>query len=98
MTKDKSLSFWMFLLGAFAAWAGGAEILRQWNYLVPGARVCDALFLASGVGLLAAGGWRSFGRMNRRAADWLGAASAGVFTVTLFAGMLTGAVPCSGAG
>ncbi len=94
--KRGTLTFWMIVLGLFAAWAGVSDILRNWTVLVSGARVCDTIILASGILLLAAGGWRLLARGMQRAAARLGAIAAGVFAVTLFVGVWSGAIPCSG--
>lgn len=98
MRPNDNLTFWMVLLGVVAALLSGAEILQRWSYLVPGARLADALILASGMLLLASGAWRGFGRSGARAATWLAAGSAGLFAVTMCAGILLGTIPCSSVG
>jgi len=86
----------MIVLGLFAGWAGGGDILRHWAHLVFGARVCDVLVLVSGVLLLIAGLWHGLTRGKQSAAAAVGSLAAGLFAVTLFTGVLTGAIPCSG--
>jgi hypothetical protein len=98
MNKNHNLTFWMILLGALAAWISVADIQRNWRYLVTGARTCDGLFLACGILLLISGGWRGLSRAAPRVASWLAAASAAAFALTLLAGVLSGAIPCSGVG
>jgi hypothetical protein len=98
MNKNNNLTFWMILLGALAASMSVADILQRWSCLVMGARVGDALILASGVLLLASGAWRGLSRTAPRTASWLGAASAAIFSVTMVAGVLSGAIPCSAVG
>ena len=98
MNKNDNLTFWMILLGVLAASMSVADILQRWRYLVTGARLGDALILASGVLLLASGAWRGLSRTAPRAVSWLGAASAAIFTVTMVAGVLSGAIPCSSVG
>ncbi len=66
--------------------------------LVFGARLCDVLILASGIILLAAGIWRLAVRGMRRASSALAAVGATGFSATLFLGLWTGAIPCSGLG
>jgi len=48
--------------------------------------------------LLASAAWRGLSRPAPRAASWLGAAGAAIFTVTMVAGVLSGAIPCSAVG
>jgi hypothetical protein len=92
------LGLLMILLGLFASWAAGSDIAAHWPVLVFGAKLCDGLILASGVLLLAAGVWHLRMRGARRAPPALGAVAAGTFALTLFAGVLSGAIPCSGPG
>jgi hypothetical protein len=98
MTRNDKLTFWMVLLGVIAASMSVVDILQRWSYLVTGARVGDALILVSGVLLLASAAWRGLSRTAPRAASWLGAAGAAIFTVTMVAGVLSGAIPCSAVG
>ena len=98
MQKNDNLTFWMLLLGAIAAAMSAADMWQRWDYLVSGARIADALILASGVLLLAAGAWRSLRRPAPRTASWLAAASSALFSVTMLAGVLLGTIPCSGVG
>ncbi len=98
MNRNDSLTFWMVALGAVAALMSAADIWQRWTYLVTGARTADALVLASGVLLLASGAWRGSSRSRPRAVSWLAAAAAALFSVTMAAGLLSGAVPCSGIG
>lgn len=98
MNRDDNLTLWMILLGALAALMSVADILQRWRYLAAGARAGDALILASGVLLIASGAWRGLSRSASRAATWLGAGSAAIFTVTMIAGILSGAIPCSAVG
>lgn len=98
MSKNDNLTFWMILLGALAVLMSAADILRRWSYLVTGARLGDVLILTSGILLLGSGAWRGLSRTAPRAATWLAAASAATFTVTMIAGVVTGAIPCSSVG
>jgi hypothetical protein len=95
-TFRSSLAIWMTVLGFFAIWVGASHILRRWSYLVLGARVCDVAIVTSGALLLCAGLWHGLTRGKQRAAAGLGSLAAGIFALTLFAGVLTGAIPCSG--
>ena len=98
MSKNNSLTFWTIVLGVLAVWMSSADILQRWRYLVTGARTGDALILASGALLLAAGAWRGLSRTTPRAASWLAAAAAAIFSVTMVVGVLSGAIPCSAVG
>ncbi len=98
MARNNNLTFWMLLLGAIAVLMSAADILQRWSYLVTGARIGDALILASGILLLASGAWCGLSRTASRAATWLGAASAALFAVTMFAGVASGVMPCSSVG
>ncbi len=98
MAKNDNLDFWILLLGGVAIFISAADIVQHWAYLFAGARICDVLFLASGLALLAAWVWRRMSRPHSNRALCLAATSAGVFALTLGAGVLIGAIPCSGAG
>jgi hypothetical protein len=98
MTRNDNLTFWMILLGALAALMSAADILQRWSYLVAGARIGDALILASGVLLLTTGAWRGLSRTAPRAASWIAAAAAAIFALTMVVGALSGAIPCSAVG
>jgi hypothetical protein len=96
---DKAtLAFWMIVLGMLATWAGASDIHKRWVALASGARVCDALILASGILLLTAGAWQALSRGRQRASAAIGAVASGAFTATLLLGVWTGAIPCSGPG
>ncbi len=86
----------MIALGLFAAGSVTSEILRKWQVLVPGARMCDVVILISGVALLAAGILQLLTGGKRRFPAALGAIAAGLFAATLLVGVLSGAIPCSG--
>lgn len=90
------LSSWMIALGLLAIYASSSNMSQRWPALVFGARVCDILILASGALLLASGVWRLLTQRRRRAATGLGALSAATFAATLFLGVWSGAIPCSG--
>jgi len=96
--RENNLVFWMVALGLLAIWAGGSDIVSRWPALVFGARLCDVLILISGTVLLAAGIWHIAAREMRRPSLVLAAVGATGFSATLFIGLLTGAIPCSGAG
>ncbi len=98
MSKNSNLTFWTILLGVLAVWMSSADILQRWRYLVTGAQIGDALILTSGALLLVSGAWRSLSRTAPRAASWLAAAAAAIFSVTMVAGVLSGAIPCSAVG
>ncbi len=98
MTRNDNLTFWMILLGALAGLMSAADILQRWSYLVAGARLGDVLILASGILLLGSGAWRGLSRTAPRAASWLGAAAAAMFVAAMFAGVVSGAIPCSAVG
>jgi len=88
----------MIALGLFAMWAAASDILRRWSYLTSGARICDALILASGLLLFTAGAWLFLTREQQAWAAALGSLSAGLFAATMFVGVWSGAIPCSGPG
>ena len=87
------LGFLMILLGLFAGWAGASDIAARWPILVWGARLYDLMIPASGVLLLTAGVWQLLARGRRPAPPALGAAAAGIFASTFFAGAGSGAIP-----
>ncbi len=94
--RDFSLIFWMIALGVLAIYAGGSDMMVRWPALVFGARLCDVLILASGIALLAAGLWQSASRRMFRPSSLLAAGAATGFSATLFFGVWSGAIPCSG--
>jgi len=85
-------------LGLLAVWAGASDASRRWSMLFFGARVCDVLIVASGVVLIAAGVLQLVIRTMRRTSCAIAAAGAAGFAATLFAGVWSGAIPCSGPG
>ena len=91
-----SLVFWMIALGVLAIWAGGSDMMARWPALVFGARLCDVLILTSGIALLVAGLWQSAARSMFRPSSFLAAGAATGFSATLFLGVWSGAIPCSG--
>jgi hypothetical protein len=98
MKRESNLVPWLVVTGVLAIWAGTSDILSRWRYLVFGARLCDVLILASGVLLLASGVWQIFFRTGRATAGWIAAGAATTFALTLFGGVWSGAIPCSGPG
>jgi len=96
--KSGILAFWMVVMGLFAMWASATNGIRHWSMLVFGLKVCDAIFLACGLSLLAAGAWLLLMGKKPRFAAAVGAVAAGVFVVTLAAGVWSGAIPCTSPG
>jgi len=96
--KSGILAFWMVVMGLFAMWASATNGIRHWSMLVFGLKVCDAIFLASGLSLLAAGAWLLLMGTKPRFAAAVGAVAAGVFVVTLASGVWSGAIPCTSPG
>ena len=94
--KNLQLAFWMIALGLLATWIGASDMPKGLAYRTLEARLCDVLILLSGVLLLAAGVAYFVITGYRRAASTVGAVAAGVFAMTLFVGVLSGAIPCSG--
>jgi hypothetical protein len=94
--KSITLPLWMIALGFLALYAGSSDVQRTWAYKILAAKLCDVAILASGVLLLAAGVACIVSSGYRRAAFIVGAISAAMFAVTLFVGVLTGVIPCSG--
>jgi hypothetical protein len=96
--RRASLVFWMIALGLLAVYAGGVNVVYHWSVLVFGARLCYVLIAVSGVALLAAGIGRMTSQAVRRASCAVAAAGSIGFSATLFIGIWTGAIPCSGFG
>jgi hypothetical protein len=96
--EGSNLTTWFVSTGALALWAGITDMLQRWRYELFEARLCDVLIVASGVLLLGAGLWRALSKAGSSAAVWTGAVGAAAFALTLFGGMWSGAIPCSGAG
>jgi hypothetical protein len=96
--KNGPLAFWLIVAGLLGIWASATSGIRHWSILTFGLRVCDALFAASGLTLLAAGAWLLLVGTKQRVAAVMGAAAAAVFALTLAAGVWTGAIPCSSPG
>lgn len=91
-----SLIFSTMVLGLLAVWAGGSDLARLWSVLASGARICDVLILASGALLLASGVVQFAIRTMRRVGCVMTVAGAMGFSATLFGGVWSGAIPCSG--
>jgi len=82
--------------GSVATWIAASAMQNKWAYRLPETKICDLSILLSGVVLLAAGAsWLLFNGY-RRAACAFGAVAASVFAMTLFLGLISGAMPCSG--
>ena len=96
--KSGIFAFWMVVMGLFAMWASATNGIRHWSMLVFGLKVCDAIFLACGLSLLAAGAWLLLMGKKPRFAAAVGAVAAGVFVVTLASGVWSGAIPCTSPG
>jgi hypothetical protein len=96
--KFNELVLWMLLLGLFAIWAGASDIGRHWPTLVFGAKLCDVLIVVAGARRVVAGAARLLIRRMNPVVAALGAAGAGLFSVTLLIGVWSGAIPCSGPG
>jgi hypothetical protein len=93
--KHGSLAFWLIAAGLLGMWASATNGIRHWSALTFGLRLCDAIFAAAGLTLVAAGAWLFLAGTKHRAAAATGAAAAAVFSVTLAAGVWTGAIPCT---
>ena len=88
---------WMFAGGLLATVVAVSEMQKQqWAYLIFEAKLCVILILLSGVLLLAASTTCFWIVKYRPAAYVAGAAGGGLFALTIFVGMLSGAIPCSG--
>ena len=96
--KNGVIAFWLIVMGLFAMWASATNGIRHWSMLVFGLKICDAIFLACGLSLLAAGAWLLLMGTKPRFAAAVGAVAAGVFVVTLAAGVWSGAIPCTSPG
>jgi hypothetical protein len=96
--KIGQLAFWLIVMGLFAIWASATSGIRHWPILTFGLKVCDTIFLATGLTLLAAGAWLLLAGTKHRAAATVGAAAAGIFAVTLIAGIWFGLIPCDSPG
>jgi len=94
--KHLALPLWIIAFGLTATYAGASDMQKLWIYRTLEAKICDLAILASGILLLAAGTAYILGTGFRRAALMVGAVAAAGFAMTLFIGVLTGAIPCSG--
>jgi hypothetical protein len=79
-------------------WASATSGIRHWPILTFGLKVCSAIFLTTGLTLLSAGAWLLLTAAKHRAAATVGAAAAGIFAVTLTAGIWSGLIPCDSPG
>ena len=87
----------MFAGGLLATVIAVSEMQkRQWAYLVFEAKLCVILILLSGALLLTASTTCFLTVKYRPAAYIAGAAAGSLFAVTIFVGMLSGVIPCSG--
>ncbi len=92
--KIATLAFWLIVAGLVAMWASATGV-RHWSMLTLGLKVCNTVFLAAGLSLLAAGAWLLLIGSMQRVVVLVGAAAAAVFAVTLAAGIWSGTIPCS---
>ncbi len=97
-TKNGTLALWLILAGLLGIWASATNGIRHWPNLTLMLKVCDAVFAASGLLLLAAGTWLWLIRTKRRSVALVGAVAAGIFVVALAAGIWSGVIPCSSPG
>jgi hypothetical protein len=97
-TRNRSLAFWMIAGGLLATSNGASAMQKQWAYRTFEAKLCDLSILLAGIVLLAAGAAGLLVTGYSRAAYGAGALAAGVFAMTLFVGIATGVIPCSGPG
>jgi hypothetical protein len=96
--RNGVIAFWLIVMGLFAMWASATSGIRRWPILTFGLKICDAIFLTAGLTLLAAGAWLLLTGTKHRVAAAVGAAAAGIFAVTLVAGIWSGLIPCDSPG
>ncbi len=96
--KSGPLAPCLLVAGLVGLWASAANGIRHWPNLTFMLRVCDAVFLATGMTLLAAGAWLFLIGTKQRTVSVVGAVAAGVFVVALAAGIRAGVIPCSSPG
>ncbi len=89
-------AFLMIAGGSLATTMAASAMQRFWAYRTLEAKLCYVLILLSGVALLAGGAICLLFAGYRRAASGVGAVAGSVFAMTLFIGVLSRAIPCSG--
>jgi hypothetical protein len=97
-TKNRSIAFCMIAGGLLATSNAASAMQKQWVYRTIEAKLCDVSILSAGVVLLAAGAAGLLVTGYSRAAYGAGAVAASVFAMTLFVGIASGVIPCSGPG
>jgi len=98
LIKKGTLALWLIVAGLIGIWASATNGIRHWPSLGFMLKVCDAIFLVTGLTLLVAGAWLLLIGTKKCTAAVVGAAAAGAFVVPLAAGVWSGAIPCSSPG
>lgn len=96
--KTGPLAACLLVAGLAGLWASATNGIRHWPNLAFMLKVCDAVFLATGMTLLVAGAWLFLIGTKQRPVAIVGAVTAGVFVVALAAGIRAGVIPCSSPG
>jgi len=96
--KSGPLAPYLLVAGLVGLWASAVNGIRHWPNLTFMLKVCDAVFLATGMTLLVAGAWLFLIGTKQRIVAVVGAVAAGVFAVALVAGIGAGVIPCSSPG
>ncbi len=87
----------MFAGGLLAIWIAVSAMGKMWIYRMLETKLCDISILLSGILLLGAGAACLLLSGHRRASIAAGAVAGSVLAITFFYGLLSGAMPCSGA-
>jgi len=96
--KNAQLAPCLLVAGLVGLWASATNGIRHWPNLTFMLKVCDAVFLATGMTLLVAGAWLFLIGTKQRTVAVVAAVAAGVFVVALAAGIWAGVIPCSSPG
>ena len=96
--KSGPLASCLLVAGLVGLWASATNGIRHWPNLTFMLKVCDAVFLATGMTLLVAGAWLFLIGTKQRTVAVVAAVAAGVFVVALAAGIWAGVIPCSSPG